>query len=145
MNYREIHESLLSLTCMCVLHVNDIVQILPVSKKAGITYAHSISSLLFSCSILIFRSGMDNDTDIVIWKGKIQYKTNILIVLSQALGLEVTYHILAHLVLSLPIKTRPSVSFLIKGTVSICKLAWLPKIQQDACGLWDRSAKTTHA
>ena len=56
--------------------------------------------------------------DIVTWKGKIRYKTNILMLLSQALGLEVTYCILAHLVLSLPIKTRPSVSFLIIGTVS---------------------------
>ena len=27
---------------MCVLRVNDIVQILPVSKNASITYAHSI-------------------------------------------------------------------------------------------------------
>ena len=59
MNYRVMHESLLRLMCMCVLHVNDIVEILPVSKKACMTYAHSISSLLFSCSILIFRSGMD--------------------------------------------------------------------------------------
>ena len=29
----------------------------------------------------------------------------------------------------------------IKGTMSVRKFMWLPKITQDACGLWDRCAK----
>ena len=32
-------------------------------------------------------------------------------------------------------------SFVLNGTLSVCRFAWLIIIQQDACSLWDRSAK----